>query len=218
MQAAVPAGLRHFVTKEGLAELRLQLACIGAAAFAALGVLFSTPLGAIGLAGGAIWGWTSVGRALRAEKEARRRALEQHLSQAIEVICLGLRSGLSFDKALSMYCSCFDTVFARQLSVAQGEWNAGLRTREEALRDVQESYDSRLLERAVDGIVRSMRFGSPLADALDALAVEARNGHKAEVEEAVMKAPVKMMVPVGTLILPSMLLLVMGPVVLDLLS
>ena len=46
--------------------------------------------------------------------------------------------------------------------------------------------------------------------------MEARQSHKAYVEEKVMKAPVKMMLPVGTLILPSMLILVLGPVLLDL--
>ena len=35
-------------------------------------------------------------------------------------------------------------------------------------------------------------------------------------EERVAKAPVKMMLPTGTLILPAMLLLVMGPILLEL--
>lgn len=42
--------------------------------------------------------------------------------------------------------------------------------------------------------------------------------HRAQVEERVAKAPVKMMVPTGTLILPAMLLLVLGPVLLELME
>ena len=63
-----------------------------------------------------------------------------------------------------------------------------------------------------------MRFGAPPAESLEVLAIEARQGHKAYVQEKVMKAPVKMMLPVGTLILPSMLILVLGPVLLDLMQ
>ena len=97
-------------------------------------------------------------------------------------------------------------------------WHTGLLTREDALRNLAQSYDSVLLGRMVESIVRSLRFGSPLANSLEDLAREARKAHRARVEEKVMKAPVKMMLPVGLLILPSMLLLVMGPIMLDLLT
>ena len=44
----------------------------------------------------------------------------------------------------------------------------------------------------------------------------ASSGYKARRQEAVAKAPVKMMVPTGVLILPAMLMLVLGPVLLEL--
>jgi len=51
---------------------------------------------------------------------------------------------------------------------------------------------------------------------LDDAAVQSRAAWKAQLEEKVAKAPVKMMLPTGTLILPAMLLLVMGPILLEL--
>ena len=217
LEVAVPAGLRYRVTRDGLVSARLELAAFGIVAGVCSGAVFSFELALLMGCAGGIWGWTSMKRSLIAERNTRRRALESHLSQALEVICLGLRSGLSFERALDRYCSCFKTPLAQQLAIAHEEWASGLRRREEALREVQESYDSSMLQRAIDSIIRSLRFGSPLADTLDALAAESRTVHKAAVEEQVMKAPVKMMVPVGVLILPSMLLLVIGPVLLDLL-
>lgn len=65
-------------------------------------------------------------------------------------------------------------------------------------------------------MVRSLRFGSSLAGSLEAAAAEARAEHRARLEERVAKAPVKMMMPTGALILPAMLLLVLGPVLLEL--
>ena len=41
---------------------------------------------------------------------------------------------------------------------------------------------------------------------------------KTRLQEAIAKAPVKMMLPTGTLILPAMLLLVLGPVLLELME
>ena len=57
-----------------------------------------------------------------------------------------------------------------------------------------------------------------MSDSLSLLAVEARAIRKAKLEERVAKAPVKMLLPVGTLILPAMLILVMGPIMLDLMK
>ena len=53
---------------------------------------------------------------------------------------------------------------------------------------------------------------------LSLLASEARAVRKAKLEEKVAKAPVKMLLPVGTLILPAMLILIMGPIMLDLME
>jgi tight adherence protein C len=181
------AGLERRVTVDGLARTRLEAAGAGLVPWA-------------------------LGRCV----EARARALRGCLSETIEVLCLGLRSGLSLDRSIELYASCFEGDFACELDEARMEWQSGLATREAALRRLAATYEAPLLARVVDAIVRSARFGSPLADTLESLAVEARQTRKADVEEAVMKAPVKMMVPVGTLILPSMLILVLGPVLLDL--
>ena len=81
-----------------------------------------------------------------------------------------------------------------------------------------DSYDSRLVREAVDSISRSLRYGTSLADDLSDLAVSVRARRKARLEEAVAKAPVKMLLPVGTLILPAMLILVVGPILLDLMN
>lgn len=212
------AGIASRVNVQGACRTRVSACVLASALLGMLGYLGSAQLAFAGAAVGLACGWMAVPWALGQEAQARKLALERHLSEAIEVICLGLRSGLSFDYALKLYCDCFDSVLARELGIAQREWQAGLRSREEVLRKVASTYDSAVLSRVVDNIVRAMRFGSPLADSLEVLAAEARQSHKAFVEEKVMKAPVKMMLPVGTLILPSMLILVLGPVLLDLMQ
>lgn len=210
------AGLEGRVTVHGMRCARFDVALLCCAVCAIAGSLLSTELAVAGAAVGIAFGARAADGALDAVGGQRKRALESQLSGALEAWCLGLRSGLSFDRSLSLYCRSFGTPFAAELASAQGEWQSGLKTKEAALRDLAETYDSPLFARVVEAVVRSARFGSPLAGSLEALASEARRAHKAAVEEEVMKAPVKMMVPVGTLILPSMLLLVLGPVLLEL--
>lgn len=212
------AGIASRVTVEGAARTRMTACMLLASVLGVIGYLFSWQLAVFGVLSGGVFAMWCVSWSLDQEAAARKRELERHLSEAIEVICLGLHSGLSFDYAVRLYCSCFDSALSREFDIAQREWQAGLRSREEVLRDIASTYDSAVFSRVVDNIVRAMRFGSPLADSLEVLAAEARQSHKASVEEKVMKAPVKMMLPVGTLILPSMLILVLGPVLLDLMQ
>ena len=65
-------------------------------------------------------------------------------------------------------------------------------------------------------LVYERKNGWDRLDAEEGAALEAGSGYKARRQEAVAKAPVKMMVPTGVLILPAMLMLVLGPVLLEL--
>ena len=215
---ASKAGLGGEVSPGGFvdAAAKLSLGCgiLGALA----GAVLSNELCAAGAALGGLGGALALPRAVKRLERARALGLERDVSEMLEVVSLGLRSGLSFDRSFQLYADHFDTVFAGECASASRVWASGLATREEALRRLAASYDSPLLARVVESVVRSLRFGSQLAEALEAAAAEARSVHRAHVEERVAKAPVKMMVPTGTLILPAMLLLVLGPVLLELME
>ena len=83
---------------------------------------------------------------------------------------------------------------------------------------VARSYDSQIFKRIIETIIRSVRFGSSMVESLEEQSAEARLTYRTRREEQVAKAPVKMMIPTGTLILPAMLILVVGPVLLELMG
>ena len=51
---------------------------------------------------------------------------------------------------------------------------------------------------------------------LDALSRESSGAYRTKIEERVAKAPIEMLIPTATLILPAMLIVILGPVLLDL--
>lgn len=183
-----------------------------------LGAAISPELGLVIACLGLLGGWLAPEGALRRFERKRAIELEKSLPEMLEVVALGLRSGLSFDRSLQLYSAHFPSSFAQACSSAQKSWSLGLRTREEALRELVKSYRSDQLERTIERIIRSLRFGSALAPDLESAAAEARARRRAQVEERVAKAPVKMMVPTGALILPAMLIMVLGPVLLELMN
>lgn len=210
------AGCSKDISVSAYCEARTRLTLAGAAAGALLGSLFSMEL-ALALAIAAA-GLCRALPSIALGRRTRQRALgaELHLSEMLEVVALGLRSGMTFDRSFALYGAHFDNEFARSCVKAHRRWSLGFSTREEALRDLAESYDCDQLSRVIDSILRSLRFGSALAGILEEASAQSRMAYRATLEEKVAKAPVKMMLPTGTLILPAMLLMVMGPILLEL--
>ena len=210
------AGLADTVSNEAVRVLRVRIVCVSLFVGALTGSLFSVELAGILGIGGCIFGFCVIPRALRAQADARNADMERHLSEMVEVLVLGLRSGLTFDRSFELYGSHFDNGFARSCARAHRSWSIGIVTREDALRELASSYECEQLSRIVDSIVRSLRFGSALTELLEEAAAQSRANYRTALEERVAKAPVKMMLPTGTLILPAMLLLVLGPILLEL--
>lgn len=215
---ALSSGCSQDVTVSAFVEAGVRLGIAGLFFGGLFGMLFSWQLALILGFACCIAGHTLPGHALSDARRRRAQGAEQHLSEMLETLSLGLRSGLTFDRSFALYGQHFDCEFARSCEKAQRRWSLGLTTREEALRDLSASYDSEQLARIIDSIIRGLRFGSSLTSTLEEAASQARATYRAALEERVAKAPVKMMLPTGTLILPAMLLLVMGPILLELAS
>ena len=122
-----------------------------------------------------------------------------------------MSAGISFDAALVIYCDKYDTMLADELSDAMRSWELSLTTRSEALRVLASHLDVPAFTTFVDTATESLAFGAPLTKALGEQAQAVRRARRADVQERIEKAPIKMLVPTGTLILPAMLLAVLGP-------
>lgn len=210
------AGCSKTVSPQAFCELRFRLLWIGAACGALFGSLFSVQFALLAGFCLAAFGYILPRLALSQATKRRAREAQSHLSEMLEITALGLRSGLTFDRSFGLYGSYFTNGFAQSCTRACKAWTLGLCSREEALREFAASYDCEQLSRIVDSILRSLRFGTALAQMLREAGDQARSSYRAELEERIARAPVKMMIPTGTLILPAMLLLVLGPVLLEL--
>jgi tight adherence protein C len=86
-------------------------------------------------------------------------------------------------------------------------------SREETLEGVAGRLDVAAVRRFASAVSEALAFGSPLARVLEQQADVLRDEQRSEVEEEIEKVPVKMLIPLGTLIVPAMLLSILGPLV-----
>lgn len=160
----------------------------------------------------AIQGIPAVRQARERERLARRRsACLREMPTLIDVLTLGLSAGLSFDASLSLYCDRYKTELSQAFSEAMLSWRMGVTSREEALEAMACELGVDALARFATVVGESLDFGSPLASALEVQAKAIRDEQRAQVEEEIEKAPVKMLVPLGVLVVPAMLLAILGP-------
>jgi len=147
-------------------------------------------------------------RSLRA---SRRDQALRDLPAMMDVVTLGLSSGLSFDSSLELYCQRSQTVLADAFSEAMLSWRMGITGRDEALRALADELDVAALRRFAGAVSQALAFGSPLSTVLEQQAQAIREEQRSELEAEIERVPVKMLIPLGTLIVPAMLLSILGP-------
>lgn len=152
-----------------------------------------------------------VRRVLRVEAPSRASATLSEVSEMIDIVRLGLSAGLSFDAAVGMYCDGRSGGLSTRLAQARVSWQSGLATREEELQAVAHETGLRALEVFAVAVSQALELGAPLSETLEGQSREIRAAHRAEVERQIERAPVKLLIPTGTLILPALLLSILGP-------
>lgn len=135
------------------------------------------------------------------------------VSEMIDIVRLGLKAGLSFDAALGLYCEGRSGRLSEAMAGARLSWQTGLMSRERSLLNIAQELGVKPLESFAVAVSQSLELGAPLADTLETQGKEIRAAHRAEVERQIERAPVKLLIPTGTLILPALLLSIVGPLV-----
>lgn len=140
-----------------------------------------------------------------------RRNMLRDMPAFLDIVILGLSAGLSFDASLELYCTRYATRLSAELTDAMLLWRIGVRSRSEVLEEMADRIDVAAFTRFTTTVSEALAFGTPLSDSLERQASVIRDEQRALVEAEIEKAPVKMIVPLGVLIMPAMLLAILGP-------
>ncbi|QWT18319.1 type II secretion system F family protein [Collinsella sp. zg1085] len=133
------------------------------------------------------------------------------VSDMIDIIRLGLSAGMSFDAALRLYIDHGSSLLCQTMEEAWVRWSLGIESRTEALHMVARKLEIQALEPFAAATSQALILGAPLADTLSHQSRVCRLAHRAEVERQIERAPVKLLIPTATLILPALLLSILGP-------
>ncbi len=159
-----------------------------------------------------------ISRAAKGKDLRLSGAIDIQLAELMDVVCLAMEGGMQFDLALSIYAEGFEGQLAQMLRPAARMLRNGVVEREVIFADMANEIGTVSARRMLDMASRSLRYGTALEPMLRRLSAETRRRCRADREEAVSKAPTKMLIPTGILILPAMMILIMGPFMIEILT
>jgi tight adherence protein C len=147
---------------------------------------------------------------VRKKFEKRQSDVLRALPTALDLITVCMEAGLSFDSGLAKVVEKTHGTLAEELGRVLQEMQMG-KGRRETLKDMAQRLDVRDVSSFVSAIVQADQMGMALGPVMRAQSEDVRMRRRQHAEEQAMKAPIKMLFPLIFCILPSMILVVLGP-------
>lgn len=167
-------------------------------------------LGAPALAApAAITGWALARRRRHRAEQDRQRAIARALPDAVDLLALCARAGVALPIAHGLVAARLGPPLGPPLAAADAEAVAG-RSRAEALADALCPLGDRATGLA-HVLAEHLRYGVPLAPALDRLGAELRAARRRQAEEDARRVPVRLLAPLVACVLPAFALLTVVP-------
>lgn len=185
------------------------LGAIGALLFLAAGnVLWAVVFGV----GGAALGWYLPELILYQKAYNRSEQIQRSLPDTLDLLMISVEAGMGFDAALANVARNSDGPLAEEFFRVLHEMQLG-NGRMDAMRSLAERTDVADLRVFVNAMAQADALGIPIANVLRAQAKEMRVKRAQRAEERAMKIPVKMIFPLILFILPTLMVVIIGPAV-----
>lgn len=209
----------YFAAGRVLAALVLGgLAAMGIGEIASLSkIFFAMPLAA---ATGALVGWLVLPMLIKSSAKRRAKAVAASMPEALDLLVVCVEAGLSLENALARVVVELEQsrpALADELAMTSADLQI-LPSRDEALMRMADRVDVPSIRSVVTTLSQTLRYGTPLAQALRVIAAEMRDEALIHLEERANQLPALLTVPMMLFIMPTIFLIVGGPAAIQLID
>jgi len=134
----------------------------------------------------------------------------------LDMLASTVRAGLALSSALLQAVDVTFGALENELRSALAEIGLG-RERSAALRSMAERINEPQLSTAVTAIVQAEKLGANVSAVLHELAVDSRHHRWTVAEERAARLPIQMLIPMALLMIPSLYVMIFGPIVANIL-
>jgi tight adherence protein C len=152
---------------------------------------------------------------LQAIRRRRQTAVRVSLADALDLMIIATNAGHSLDVALARVGRELEhmaPVLADEITVVTSELR-GLPNRRQALENFATRTDLPEVRSLTATLIQTIRYGTPLSQALKALAIEMRQAKLLALEEHAARLPALLSLPLMLLIMPAIFIVTAAPAV-----
>lgn len=154
---------------------------------------------------------------LRSRVTGHQSGIRKQLPDAMDLLCVCIEAGLSFDAALLKVSQKLSGPFIDELLIVYREIQMG-RTRRAALQNLCDATNLDELKTFASALVQAEQLGIPINNVMRAQSEQLRVERSQQAKEKGMKASIKMLVPMLLFIFPVVFIILMGPTVLNIIE
>lgn len=168
--------------------------------------LFALVAGVIGFYFPQLW--------LNDQIKKRQKSIRQNMPDALDLLTICVEAGLGFDAAMANVAKKWDNELSMAFGRVIKEIQLG-KMRRDALKSMAERIDIPEMSSFVAAIIQSEQLGVSMSKVLHIQSEQMRMLRRQYAEELAHQAPVKMLIPMISLIFPSIFIVLLTPAVLQ---
>ncbi len=154
---------------------------------------------------------------LKSQVKSHQQAIKNQLPDVIDLLGVCMAAGLSFDGAIVKISEKMEGPFIDELMTAFKQIQMGV-PRAAALNEISECSDINELKTLMSALVQASTLGIPVTNIIEVQSKQLRDTRRESAKEKGNKAPVKISIPILLMIFPALLVVVLGPSMINLIG
>src|SRR5205823_9995902 len=156
-------------------------------------------------------GWFAIDLLLGRSQAVRQRRMLRDLPTVMDLLVLSLEAGMGLDRALRTVTGEYPSPVSDEIQHVLADMDLGL-GRGEAFERMAERVGLDDLQALSRAIVQTEELGVSVVGVMQSQAHDVRISRRRAAETEALRAPIKMLVPLVVFILPTLFMLLLGPV------
>ncbi len=151
---------------------------------------------------------------LRSSAKRRRNSIVSSLTDTIDLIAISVEAGLGYDAAIMKIWQKNKSPAMQELIRTIDDINHGM-SRHDAYQSLAARCDVDEMSLFANNMAQADAMGIPIVNVLKAQADALRTARRRRAETLIQKAPVKMLLPLVLFVFPTILIILVGPAVIN---
>ncbi|MGE5630105.1 MAG: type II secretion system F family protein [Caulobacteraceae bacterium] len=141
----------------------------------------------------------------------RQKEIERSLPDVLDLLTVSIEAGLSFDGAVAKLVEKMPGVLAQEFGTVLKEMRVGV-SKKDAFKSLLERVPAPSLVTFVGAVLQADQLGVSVGNVLRIQSAQVRLKRRQKTQENAMKAPIKMLIPMVIFIMPTIFIVLLGPV------